>query len=108
MRKISIFLFLLFNIVFAQAQTEPLTQTLKGTVTDKNLLSPVSGAYVKLDNDSNKVSMTDKNGAYEFKNVPVGRHKITATHIRYAVISIDEAHGMCRQVICESENFLVV
>jgi hypothetical protein len=44
MRKISLFLVQLLTIVFAQAQTEPLTQTLKGTVTDKNLLSPVSGA----------------------------------------------------------------
>ena len=57
-------------------------------VTDKNLLSPVVGAYVKIDNDSTKVTMTDKNGAYEFKNIPVGRHKITATHIRYAEITI--------------------
>ena len=88
MRKISLFLFLLLTIVFAQAQTEPLTQTLKGTITDKNLLSPVSGAYVKIDNDSTKVTMTDINGVYEFKNIPVGRHKITATHIRYAEVSI--------------------
>ncbi|MDI1234246.1 MAG: TonB-dependent receptor [bacterium] len=88
MRKISLFLFQLFTIVFAQAQTETLTQTLKGAVTDKNLLSPINGAYVKIDNESTKITMTDKNGAFEFKNIPVGRHKITATHIQYAEISI--------------------
>lgn len=83
------FTLLFLQIVWlAYSPAQELLQTIKGTVTDKNLLTPITGVSIKIDNDSTRMAVTDQNGFYEIKGIPVGRHKITATHIQYAEISI--------------------
>ena len=64
------------------------TQTIKGNVTDKNLLNPIEGVRITIDIDSSKQAITDKNGYYEIPGVSVGRLKVTATHKDYLEISV--------------------
>lgn len=63
-------------------------QNIRGTVTDKNLQIPVSGAVVCIDNDSLHCDTSDINGQYELKDVRVGRHNISAIHNTYGEISV--------------------
>jgi len=69
-----------------QAQTY--TQTIKGTVSDKNLLSPVAGVRIWANGDTASSVLSDSNGYYELKAVPVGRIQLNARHSRYAELSL--------------------
>ena len=76
---------------FSGFATEPeeLTQTLRGTVIDKVTASPLIGATVVVTN-SNPVmgTVTDMNGNFSFKNVPVGRQTIEISYIGYNKMTI--------------------
>jgi hypothetical protein len=78
----------LVNLWIVSAYAQQYTQTIKGTVTDKNLMSPIEGAHITIDSDSTKHAQTDKNGNYEIRDVQVGRLRITASHVNYAEISV--------------------
>ncbi len=86
MKHLSI-LFLLFGFTLA-GKAQQYSQTIKGTVTDKNLLSPIAGVKVRIDADTANIAITDSNGYYEIKNVAVGRVRITASHQAYAEVNI--------------------
>src|SRR5688572_25460661 len=76
------------QLFIVSAYAQQYTQTIKGTVTDKNLLGPIAGVLVTAGNDSTQRDITDSNGYYEIADVPVGRLKIMATHSNYAEASI--------------------
>jgi hypothetical protein len=66
----------------AWAQT--LTQTIRGTVTDKISQSPLPGvAIVLLNSDPLKGTTTDENGQFILNNVPVGKQTIKVNYIGY-------------------------
>jgi Carboxypeptidase regulatory-like domain/TonB-dependent Receptor Plug Domain len=71
-----IFFALLSGSSFAQ-----FTQTIRGTVTETVLQTPVAGATVTL--MGNKSLITDSLGNFRFSNVPVGNHSIRITHISF-------------------------
>jgi len=81
-------LIFLTHLFIVSTYGQQYTQTIKGTVTDKNLMSPVEGVYITIDIDSTKHAISDKNGYYELREVKVGRLKITATHINYMDVSV--------------------
>ena len=59
-----------------------LTQTLRGTVSDKLLLTPIAGATVSI--AGTQVSaVTDASGNFRFTNVPAGTHTLVVTHIAF-------------------------
>jgi hypothetical protein len=70
------------------AWSQNFTQNIKGTVSDKNLISPIEGVKLYLNGDSSNFVLSDSNGNYEFKNVLVGRIKIVASHKFYSEQSI--------------------
>jgi hypothetical protein len=52
-------------------------QVIRGYVVDRTTQSSVEGAFVELLNHSPRITgVTDKNGAFELKDVPVGRQRI--------------------------------
>jgi hypothetical protein len=70
--------------IFAQTQATALTQTIRGTVLDKESQTPVIGASVIITGtDPVKGSSTDANGNFRIDGVPVGRHTIKITSIGY-------------------------
>jgi hypothetical protein len=67
----------------SQAQT---TSTIQGTVTDKQGLA-VGGAQLQLSGDTlgtNRTTVSDNAGAYEFANLPAGVYTLTVTHAGFA------------------------
>lgn len=87
MMKYTLILVLVLSSFDAWSQN--FTQNIKGTVSDKNLISPISGVKLILNGDSSKFVLSDSNGYYEFKNVAVGRIKISATHKYYIEQSLN-------------------
>jgi hypothetical protein len=74
------FLFAGWSIAIAQQ----VTQTVRGTVVDKDTKQPLIGATIIVVNETQKIgSVTDANGVYKIANVPLGRQTIKATYLGY-------------------------
>lgn len=71
MKKFLVFLLLLFNqVLFSQE----LTQTIRGTIIDKQTQSPLPGAVVSIVNtDPIKATTSDENGKFRLEQIPLGR-----------------------------------
>ncbi|HEY6900947.1 MAG TPA: carboxypeptidase regulatory-like domain-containing protein, partial [Puia sp.] len=84
--KILLLLCSLFALVSSlQAQW---TQNIRGTVTDGALQKPLAGATVTLP-ALHRSTVTDNNGNFSFRDVPVGRQTITITHIGFKEVTQD-------------------
>ncbi len=84
----SIFILSLMSIWLpAQAQ---ITQNVKGTVIDKESEFPLPGAEIQVVSNGKKFgTVTDFNGEYIIKNVPIGKIKIEARYVGYNLQSQD-------------------
>ena len=70
----------LINTVFSQE----LTQTIRGTVLDKQTQSPLPGAVISiLNSEPIKATTTDENGKFRFDNVLLGRKQLKISLISY-------------------------
>jgi hypothetical protein len=66
-----------------------ITQTIRGTVNDKQAESPLVGAAVQITGINPILgAVTDENGVFEIKNVPTGRHQIYISFIGYNAATI--------------------
>lgn len=80
--RISFFSLLLFFPFLLSAQQ--LTQTVRGSVFDKNIQNPLIGAaVVVLGTDPLKGAVTDINGNFKIEKVPVGRQNLRITYQGY-------------------------
>lgn len=69
-----------FQIVFSQE----LSQTIRGTVIDKQTQSPLPGAVVSiLNSDPPKATITDENGKFRFDQILLGRKQLKIALISY-------------------------
>ena len=93
----TLFLFiLLLTAALTNAQTpqkartaaQDLTQQLRGTVIDGVLQKPLAGATVTLATQ-NKTVITDSNGNFTFRNIPIGRQALSISHIGYKTMTQD-------------------
>lgn len=80
MKKLFLVIALSFEIIISHAQN--LSQTVKGTITDKISEKPLVGASVSVEGNSLS-SLTAANGVFVMRNVPVGRIKINISFIGY-------------------------
>lgn len=78
------FLVLLNHLTMAQN-----TQTVKGIVLDKASEKPIPGISVSISGLSTG-TITDSNGVYIFRQVPVGRQKIAFSSVNYKSVIIPE------------------
>ena len=71
-------------IIFALPLSAQYSQTVRGTVVEKNTLYPLSGAsaVIRLDNRS-LVAYSDSVGRFTIDSVPVGKHQLTVTMMGY-------------------------
>ena len=76
---------LLFNKAFAQ--DKPL-QTLRGSTIDKSIKTALHGATIELIGDLNKKTISNKEGAFKFDFIPVGRYSVRILYIGYKTITI--------------------
>ena len=86
LRNIFFFLFvivLLLISITANAQNQ-LTQTVKGTILDKDSEMPLIGANVFINSTPEMMgTSTDVDGNFKIENVPIGRHTIQITYLGY-------------------------
>ena len=67
------FLFL-FIVIFNYIKSQDLSQTIRGTIIDKQTQSPLPGAMIQLLNsDPIKACSSDENGKFRLEAVPLGR-----------------------------------
>ncbi len=85
--KLFILPVVLLSAIFTFAQN--LSQTVKGTITDKISEKPLAGASVSVEGGSLS-STTDANGIFVLKDVPVGRIKINISFVGYQATSLPE------------------
>lgn len=84
MKNLLLFVVFIFSIEFTFAQTNTVTTTIRGIVTDKQSQFPLPGAIVILEgSDPAKAVATDGNGSYRLEGIPVGRQNIKVTMLGY-------------------------
>lgn len=75
----------LFVFVFSSffSFSQGLTQTIKGTVIDKQSQTPLPGAVVQLTDSTRKYAVADENGFYKLNQVSIGRVNLKITYTGY-------------------------
>lgn len=75
---------LFFLLIFLQSLDgfTQFTQTIRGTLADPVLLSPIAGATISI-TGTQLSAITDEAGAFRFTNVPAGSYSLVVTHIGY-------------------------
>ncbi len=77
--------FTLFFIlaVFTMAFCQGPTQTIKGTIIDKDSKQALIGATVSIESNPSLGSVTDLDGNFRLENVPIGRQKVVCLYLGY-------------------------
>lgn len=69
--------------VHCQAQ-RPITQTIRGTVIDQSLQTPIPGATVAIvSTNPLRGTMTEADGSFRLSDIPVGRQTIKISYVGY-------------------------
>ena len=84
---------LIFFILFGwncMSQNATITQTVRGTITDREANSPLFGVNVAIYVGDKLIggSSTDEHGSFRVENVPVGRINLSATYVGYNKVMI--------------------
>ena len=84
-----VLLFCLFYCISASSQ--PFSQTIKGTVIDKDSRTPLPGAMVMI-MESNPVigAVADPDGNFKMTEIPVGRYNLRISYVGYDPLVIPE------------------
>lgn len=81
--------FTVLSLLCAYAAYAQHTQTIKGTITDKETRIPLVGVSVTVtDIDEKPGNVTDENGSFTIENIPVGKHTIQFSYIGYNSMTI--------------------
>lgn len=80
-KRTTAYLFMICLCFSISAQN--LTQNIRGTVTDKASGTPIAYATVQVEDTPDKGTVTDDQGNFTLKNVPLGRHNIKANFVGY-------------------------
>ena len=78
-RSIAFYFMLLLSLAANAQQTTVFTQSIRGTILDNILQTPVAGATVTLQGTGKSVS-TDANGNFRFSGVPLTSQKLLISH----------------------------
>lgn len=85
------FLVLLLLLLGSVLPAQTLTQTVRGTVVDKQVKSPLIGAVVQVLNVTpSKGTTTDIDGNFKLEDVPVGRQTIKVTFLGYREVILND------------------
>ncbi len=89
MKKIFTFLAVLLLPALMSAQ---ITQTIRGTVLDKESQVELIGVNVVVTTNSGETigTITDEHGNFRLENVPLGRHRIDFTYLGYHSIAMND------------------
>ena len=99
-------LILLFTamLVGLPGVAQNLTQTIRGTVIDKQTLQPLIGAKaIVLESDPLIGGVTDINGQFRIENVPAGRQTIQITFVGYETATIQNLAVGSKEIVLNIE-----
>lgn len=84
---------------------QPAVQTIRGQVVDKDSKAPLPFATVFLDTGrTGKGAVTDENGFYALKDVPVGRHRLRFSCLGYETVDLtNQVLGSGKELILNIE-----
>ena len=71
-------------------QNATITQTIRGQVCDVASGEPMIGVTITVENGTTMATVSDIDGNFEIKNVPVGRHAVRATYVGYEPVLLKE------------------
>jgi hypothetical protein len=84
-----LFWIILAGILSLSVHAQELTQTVRGTVVDKESRQPLVGAAVILvGSNPLRGTVTDENGKFKLENIPLGRHDFKFSYIGYTDVLI--------------------
>ena len=84
MHKMKPIILFLFLMCYVQNYAQQLTQTIRGTVVDKQTQSPLPGAVISIINsDTLTVTSTNELGKFRIDHVPLGRKQIKISFVSY-------------------------
>ncbi len=87
MKKLLASLILFSSTVFAQS----VTQTIRGTVVDKESKAPIIGAIIQVVNSNPIIgTVADENGIFKLINVPIGRQSVSISFIGYSTQTLND------------------
>lgn len=87
-RKIALLVVVLATCFDTYAQS--VVQTVRGTILDEASYVPLPGALVSIDGSQEMAGITDADGNFEIRNIPVGRHNVVASFVGYEPAVIKE------------------
>ena len=67
-----------------------IVQTVRGQVCDVASGEPMIGVTITVENGTTMAAVSDSEGNFEIKNVPVGRHSVRASYIGYEPVLLKE------------------
>ncbi len=86
---IEILLLLGFLLAGLCLRAQEITQTIRGTVLDKESKAPLTGAEVAvLSTDPVSGDISDVDGHFKIEKIPVGRHTLQVTYLGYELLTI--------------------
>jgi hypothetical protein len=86
---IEILLLLGFILAGLCLRAQEITQTIRGTVLDKESKAPLTGAEVAvLTTDPVSGDISDVDGHFKIEKIPVGRHTVQVTYLGYELFTI--------------------
>lgn len=83
---------LLLTMGLVAGQAQEITQTIRGTIFDTDMKTPLLAATIALyDGESLvKASISDANGNFRLEDIPVGRYTLECSYVGYRQAIIDE------------------
>lgn len=76
--------FCLLALFTIHVSAQPITQTVRGTIVDKETQTPLPGANIVVTStEPMRGASSDLNGRFKIEKVPVGRHTIQASYLGY-------------------------
>ncbi len=93
--------FLLITLLnFTIGFSQNLTQTVRGTIRDKETYEPLIGVKVMIENSNPLLAtITNINGEYRIENVPVGKHNIVYTYLGYEPVVLRNIDVNSKEVV---------
>ncbi|MGZ5304727.1 MAG: TonB-dependent receptor, partial [Bacteroidia bacterium] len=106
----TLLVFILFLFSVNRSIGQALTQTIRGTVVDKQSQSPLFGAnIIILNTEPLKGTKTDENGKFRLEGSPIGRQQVKVSYIGYreAVLQVLVTTGKELVLTIELEEAIV-
>ena len=79
-----------FSLLGLQSNAQQLlVQTIKGSVADRFIKTPLAGATIEWIGAGRKISISDGKGNFTLSGIPVGRQSIKISHVGYKPITLN-------------------